>query len=167
MGRTVTTWKEIRTKQNRCGPQKTQTPTPISNWNSCTASQPYLLWNVRKTISEDNVVEETVLCPAWYKFFIISFNLRTTEWVTTILSSFHRWRNQSFKRPSNLPQIIASKHWSWHSKHSHWCLLDPRHLSLKHPMLTPQGPTPPGRKENKEINSMIQKWDLKRMACSI
>lgn len=39
MGRTVTTWKEIRTKQNRCGPQKTQTPTPLSNWNSCTASQ--------------------------------------------------------------------------------------------------------------------------------
>ena len=76
MGRTVTTWKEIRTKQNRCGPQKTQTPTLILNWNSCTASQTYLLWNIRKIVSEDNVVVETVLCPAWYKFFIISFNLQ-------------------------------------------------------------------------------------------
>ena len=39
-------------------------------------SKTYLLWNIRKTISEEIVVEETVLCPAWYKFFIISFNLQ-------------------------------------------------------------------------------------------
>lgn len=136
----MTTWKEIRTKQNRW-PQRTQTPTPFSNWNSCTASKTYLLWNIRKTISEEIVVEETVLCPAWYKFFIISFNLQDNS-VSHNHIIFH-FTDEETKALRG--QVICPKsqpvNTGVDTQNTHTDVyLTSRRLSFKHPMLTPRAP---------------------------